>query len=140
MIALNIKSKKNTLMDSLLNFDEFHGEITEWKSMVNLVRDELKIFNDELSKIAKKNSSTDILRHVEHFQNQFIRQNEVSDEFFHDLKQADKAIKRQLEANETQASEVLGGDHSVLRDRANTYERIFKDLKNEYHSFLEKAI
>ncbi|SMO68855.1 hypothetical protein [Solitalea koreensis] len=127
-------------MDSQLNFDAFHGEITEWKSMVNLVRDELKIFNDELSKIAKKNLSMDALRHVEHFQNQFIRQNEVSDEFFHDLKQADKAIMRQLETSEKNADVKLGDEHFELRDRANIYERIFKDLKNEYHSFLEKAV
>jgi hypothetical protein len=136
MTALNYKSKF-TLMTNQINFDEFHGEINEWKSMVNLVRDELKIFNDELCNVAKKSSSSEILRHIEHFQNQFIRHNEVSDELFHDLKQADKAIKRKIEAGHDESDNTLSDID--LRDRATTYEHLFKDLKNEYHSFLEKA-
>jgi type II secretory pathway predicted ATPase ExeA len=116
---------------------ELHSAITEWKSDIRLVKDEIKTFQQELCEIVKKNNHREVLKGIEHFQNQFIRQLEVSDELMHDLKQADRKLA---------AKATLGSDSSLifkeedqdLVDEIDTYNRLFLELKDEYHRFLEE--
>lgn len=118
---------------------DLHDEIAEWKNMISLVRDELKGFNSSLEDVAKKTTSSDVKPYIEHFQNQFIRQNEVSDELFHDLKQVDKAVKLRAEGvEESEVDHLIENDQAALRDRTESYQRIFNELKSEYNSFLTK--
>ncbi|UKJ05985.1 hypothetical protein [Solitalea lacus] len=124
-------------MSSTMPATELHGEITEWKNLVNLIRDELKMFNHSLTEVVKKNTS-EAMPYVEHFQNQFIRQNEVSDELFHDLKQADKAIKTKAEEDGTEIEQLVVDNPIELRSRTDSYRKLFNELKVEYHNFLSK--
>lgn len=116
---------------------ELHAEITGWKSNIELVREEISVFQKELNEIVRKNDSEEILKGVEHFQNQFIRQLEVSDELLHDLHATDHELA--LDAGEGPDSELIKAkDQTTLRLRANTYDKLFIELKNEFHLFLEK--
>ena len=114
-----------------------HSEITEWKSNVELIRGEILIFQKQLAGVVRKNSHEEVLKGVEHFQNQFIRQLEVSDELFHELKAADRKLARAADIG-TDTGSIYVEDNVELRDSANTYEKIFHELKNEFHLFLEK--
>ena len=114
-----------------------HSEITEWKSNVELIRAEILIFQKQLAGIVRKNSHEEVLKGVEHFQNQFIRQLEVSDELFHELKAADRKLARAADIG-TDTGSIYVEDNTELRDSADTYEKIFLELKNEFHLFLEK--
>ena len=76
-----------------------HADITEWKSDVELVRSEISIFQKQLGEIVRKNNHGEVLKEVEHFQNQFIRQLEVSDELFHELKAADRKLAKSCRGN-----------------------------------------
>jgi len=116
---------------------DLHAEISTWKSDVALVRDELVTFKTELADIASKNSAGEVQKHVEHFQNQFIRQAEVSDELFHDLKLADNAMA-EMAAGNPASDHVLLDDHTDLRAKAETYNKLFSELKTEYRAFLAK--
>ena len=51
-----------------------HHEYKTWLNKLEFFKDELRIFKDRLSDIAKKNTGHDILAMVEHFQNQIIIQ------------------------------------------------------------------
>ncbi|POY37408.1 hypothetical protein C3K47_06505 [Solitalea longa] len=124
-------------MNSTIQASDLHGEITEWKNLVNTVRDELKKFNSSLTEVVKKRNA-DAMPFVEHFQNQFIRHSEVSDELFHDLKQADKAIKLKAEENGSDVNQLTVDDPEELRSRTSSYQKIFDELKSEYNSFLTK--
>ncbi|MEO8412618.1 MAG: hypothetical protein ABI472_03125 [Ginsengibacter sp.] len=116
---------------------ELHAEITGWKSNIELVREDISIYQQQLKEIVRKNNSEELLKAVEHFQNQFIRQLEVSDELLHDLHATDHELA--LDAGEGPDSELIEAkDQTALRDRANTYDKLFIELKNEYHLFLEK--
>ncbi|HEY5406345.1 MAG TPA: hypothetical protein VIJ92_04620 [Ginsengibacter sp.] len=114
-----------------------HFEITEWKSNVELIRAEILIFQKQLAGIVRKNSHEEVLKGVEHFQNQFIRQLEVSDELFHELKGADRKLAQAAD-NGTDTESIYVEDNAELRDSAYTYEKLFLELKNEFHLFLEK--
>jgi hypothetical protein len=114
-----------------------HSEITEWKSNVELIRAEILIFQKQLAGVVRKNSHEEVLKEVEHFQNQFIRQLEVSDELFHELKAADRKLARAADIG-TDTGSIYVEDNAELRNSADMYEKIFHELKNEFHLFLEK--
>jgi hypothetical protein len=116
---------------------ELHTEITEWKSNVELVRTEISTFQKQLGEIVRKNNHEEVLKRVEHFQNQFIRQLEVSDELFHELKAADRKLAQTADTG-TDSEFVFAEDNISLRDSAGTYNKLFLELKNEFHLFLKK--
>jgi len=116
---------------------ELHAEISGWKSDIQLVQAEIATFQDQLDEIASKNSHEEVLKGVEHFQNQFTRQLEVSDELMHDLHLAEHGLAEQT-ANNRDSEHILTPVNADLRDRAETYNNLFADLKNDYRSFLEK--
>ena len=116
-----------------------HAEITGWKSNVELVRTEIFTFQKQLSEIVRKNNHDEILKEAEHFQNQFIRQLEVSDELFHELKAADRKLANTADTG-TDSEDVFAEPDAGLRDSMETYNKLFLELKNEFHLFLEKRM
>jgi hypothetical protein len=121
----------------LKHITELHKEITEWKSMIELVRDETKIFQKELAEVSAKNTGGDIRPLVAHFESQFIRQAEVSDELYHELKITDHQLAGIIHDNPA-ASHVLLPDHEKLRNDIAIFEKLFGELKAAYRVFLAK--
>jgi hypothetical protein len=116
---------------------KLHDEITEWKSGIGLVRDEISAFQKELKEIVNKNYNKEALKGVEHFQNQFIRQLEVSDELMHDLHIADHKLAERSQLS-SDSNLILEEDDAQLRDKVETYNKLFRELENDYHLFMEK--
>ncbi|HVZ96657.1 MAG TPA: hypothetical protein VG847_07265 [Chitinophagaceae bacterium] len=123
--------------DEKVPVTELHSEIGEWRSTVDLVRSEISTFQKQLAEIASKNTHEEVMKGVEHFQNQFIRQLEVSDELRRALRKADHRLAA-TEMNGNGSDNLWVEDNTALRDKAITYMKLFTELKNEYHSFLEK--
>ncbi|MEK0814352.1 hypothetical protein OSI40_25380, partial [Mycobacterium ulcerans] len=80
-------------MEQTKHLPELHQDINTWKTEVKFVRDDVKKLQRRLAEVAAKNTHREVLAQVEHFQNQFIRQLEVADELFHDLKQVENKIE-----------------------------------------------
>ncbi len=116
---------------------ELHADITEWKSIVGLVRSEIEIFQKQLGEIVTKNSHEEVLKGVEHFQNQFIRQLEVSDELLHDLHIVDRQLAEDAAIGDDDDL-IYDTENASVKDRVETYNELFLDLKREFHTFLEK--
>lgn len=116
---------------------ELHADITEWKSIVGLVRSEIEIFQKQLEEIVTKNSHEEVLKGVEHFQNQFIRQLEVSDELLHDLHIVDRQLAEDAAIGDDDDL-IYDTENASVKDRVETYNELFLDLKREFHTFLEK--
>lgn len=116
---------------------ELHHEIIEWKSDILLTRTEIGIFQKELKEVVLKNNHEEVLKGVEHFQNQFIRQLEVSDELMHDIHMADRDLADKATLGSDSAA-ILKNENLALKDRYETFHRLFQELKDQFHSFLEK--
>lgn len=114
-----------------------HKNITQWKSNIELVRSEISTFQKQLSEIAKRNNHEEVMKGVEHFQNQFTRQVEVSDELTHDLHAADHELAKKV-TGENNSEYLFTNENAKLKDQAETYNKLFLELKNEFHFFLEK--
>lgn len=124
-------------MNTKKHIAELHPEVKAWMSYVNYVKDELKVYNLRLEEIIQKNSGKEVLAHIEHFQNQFIRQNEACDELLHDLHKAEKSYTDIAQSNSS-AMRVLVDDEVDLRDRVETHRHILEGLTHEFRAFLSK--
>ncbi|HPE98566.1 MAG TPA: hypothetical protein PKX04_11445 [Chitinophagales bacterium] len=113
---------------------ELHADINKWKELVELVRDETRIFEHQLEQILQAGPSREVMPYIQKFESMFIRQNEVSDELFHDLKAADHELKQMIDEDPVVLNVPLP-DHDHLRDKVNTYENLFLELRNEFRHF-----
>ncbi|HAE12701.1 MAG: hypothetical protein H6548_03670 [Chitinophagales bacterium] len=113
---------------------ELHADINKWKELVELVRDETRIFEHQLEQILQAGPSREVMPYIQKFESMFIRQNEVSDELFHDLKAADHELKQMIDEDPAVLNVPLP-DHDHLRDKVNTYENLFLELRNEFRHF-----
>src|SRR6201984_3491948 len=67
------------------HIDDLHFEHELWASEAKFYTDELKIYQKRLDEIASKNTSEDVRKQVEHFQNKFIIQKEQLDILNHEV-------------------------------------------------------
>lgn len=122
------------------NLKKLHTEHINWMAQLNLFIDELKSFEGTLGEVAVKNSSADKRKQVEHFQNQFILQKEKLDELRHDVQAAEGEISRQVMSNPVAWQHQSKESEAVLRDRMQSFDRLFSELKQEYRQFLQQSL
>ncbi|MFM1744378.1 MAG: hypothetical protein RLZZ630_315 [Bacteroidota bacterium] len=132
-----INQQHFTLMEKKPLYD-LHADHIEWKNKILFYRDEMEIMKRRLAEIASKNTDKEVQAMVEHFQNQLIVQDEQADILRHDVGEYEKVIQTHLEKNEVAADHVKWNDHSHMRDRIDTFEKIMNDLRKELIGFLAK--
>ncbi|OYU96402.1 MAG: hypothetical protein CFE21_08375 [Bacteroidetes bacterium B1(2017)] len=126
-------------MESKAHLSEIHADLTNWVSELKFYKDEVKTFQTRLEEVVKQNNKHEVMAEVEHFQNQFIRQNEVIDTLKHDFKQFDNVIAANIENN------PVASDHRAialpvdLKDQHDTFLKIYNELKVEFEKFLAKT-
>lgn len=121
-------------MEQVTEVPELHRRLTDWKGEVDHLRGDMESLNQRLVEIAGKANRQETLAQIEHFQNQFICQKEVADELFQELKQTAK----KLAAGDGRAPQKADS-YNGLADRVNTFNRLYKELKDEFHQFISEA-
>ncbi|HNQ11592.1 MAG TPA: hypothetical protein PKH65_07050 [Bacteroidia bacterium] len=106
-----------------------------WQQKILSYRDELEQFNNILGKIVKLNPDSDKLRKIEHFQNQFILQNENLDIMRHDFKQHENSIEALQNEVSADPEIKINQQHEDQKVRLTDFEKIFGDLKKEFEFF-----
>lgn len=119
---------------------EMHQEHAEWLNKLSFYKDELKVMNNRLSEIAKKNTSGDILAQVEHFQNQFVVQDEQLGILKHNINEHEEYLQHRLDANPVAAEHQSSSDSPQIRESVESFERIFNELRHEFNQFLSKVM
>ena len=127
-------------MEAKKHISDLHSEHIEWLNKLSFNKDEIQSFNKRLAEVINANNVKEVAVNVEHFQNQFIRQNEVIDELRHEIKQYENSLVMQVEANPVAADHRLIVDHPQLRDQMEIFEKIYNDLKMEFNHFLTKTL
>ena len=109
-----------------------------WENELNFYKNELSIFEDRLSDMIIRKPSKQLLRELEQFQNQFIRQKEVVDELNHKIHLYDdelRGIPAQIMLDK-ESRELA--KHKVLGDDLQTNRRLYFDLRNRFNLYLMK--
>ena len=116
--------------------EALHFDHKVWLNSLRFYREELFIFQRHLEQFVSTAAVPETMAHVEQFQNRFIRQSEVIDELGHDIKQHDRALSDQFTGADHGVIYRPFGIHNELRDRMETFERLYMELKFEFRNWL----
>ena len=119
---------------STVSIEQFQDELQSWKRELSSSKEEIKSFEKELADLCCRKHDREVLAHVEHFQNNFIRQKEVIDELRHDLPDSRYKIANIYNSRYGESN----GDHDVhahLNDRMETFRKLYYELKDEFQRF-----
>ena len=125
-----------TLTEKRVHMQDLHSDHQLWLNTLRFCKDEITIFEHRLEDIAKRNTVTEVMAELEHFQNRYIREREVIDELRHDIKQHENHLEKFAIAHPVAVDHVLFTDHSELRDRLSTFEKLYHELKVEFMRWL----
>lgn len=109
-----------------------------WDNEMKFYRNELEIFEHRLEQDVVRLSDRDALRELEHFQNQFIRQNEVLDILNKKVRKNRKNITRNSVDGVVPNNHELMVNYKSLRDEFEVFEKIYYNLKLKFVNFNHK--
>ena len=109
-----------------------------WLNELRHYKEEVGLHNEKLEDIVSRSHDRDILRHVEHFQNQLIRHGEVIDELRHDVK-AHENVLETFNDNQEANDDVLQG-HDGLVQQMSRFREIYQELKDKFHNFINERL
>ena len=115
-----------------------HDEHREWLNKLDFYKDDLPILRKRLEEVASKNTAIDVMKMVEHFQNQFIIQRNELDEFSHAIKEHENHLQAAINQNETAINRQSLSDHPEMRERMDRYEKLFQEFRMDLLRFVSK--
>lgn len=123
-------------MIATISIHSLHMEYQLWTRELIFYKEEIRIFEDHLATLLKRNNKNGVPQQVEHFQNQFILQKEVIDFLKHDLIVSERQLaKLALELSGEGIDNIKMDNHGTLRERMSTFRKIYREMKNEYRRF-----
>jgi hypothetical protein len=123
-----------------MHLDLLHFEHQLWLNDVKFYNDELKIYQKHLEEVAKKNTGKDVMRYIEHFQNQFIIQKEQLDILKHNINEHENWISKYAKENPVAIEHKAFADHSDMREQIISFKKIYTELKTEFKHFVAQWI
>lgn len=115
-----------------------HADLINWVKELVFYKEELKSFQGKLEEVVRKNNHRDLMAEVEHFQNQFIRQNEVIDELKHEFKEYDGDVVLSV-LNQPSGDQSAFQMSTALLDKHDTFIKLYAELKGDFEKFLART-
>lgn len=125
--------KKQVLYNS-----DLHFEHKQWRRELFFWEDELKSFTNRLDELVKRWTDKDVLAQLEHYQNSFIRHDEVIDELQHQINVHETNMSQLDLKHEDALNTSLVKDHIEFRNKMETQRHIYNELKKDFYRFLSK--
>lgn len=121
---------------SKVNISHVNNMHNQWLRTLNFYKTETAIMRGLLTEVAGKNSNADMLREVEHYENQFRIQGNNIDTISRDIHVNIDAIAK--EAAHSSAGYIEGAlveAHNKLGELAATQENTMRDLMHGFRKF-----
>lgn len=113
-----------------------HFEHKVWMNQLSFFADEVHIYENQLEDLVEKNIK-EMLPRLEHFQNSFIRQKEVLDKLYRDIKVHEHALVLAVN-NDQELSKADKEVHEKYRDEMEVFEKLYSELKVDFLKFWRK--
>ncbi|NLR64542.1 hypothetical protein HGH92_09520 [Chitinophaga varians] len=114
-------------------------QINSWKEEVNEVREDAKLMRERLEQIALGSAPREVMTRVEHFENRLLRQREVADEMFHDLKQCAKKLSAAQPPTVIHDDRPIC-DYDTMSHRMEIFQKLFVELKEDFNQFMNSEL
>lgn len=118
------------------HINELHFENILWTKELIFYKEELMIFNKRLAEVSGMYTNPEVLTGLEHFQNQFILQNEVADILLHDLNGHEQFLADSAKELTVAIDRKAFSDHPKMRERMDTFIKLYRELRKDYMQFL----
>lgn len=116
---------------------QLHIDHQLWASELKYFKEEFSILDKYLLEVAKKNTVKDAMPGLEQHQNKFILQREILDELLHEVNEHEKELAVKVKGlNEIQAEKMKLDDHEGVRDRVQTFKKLYTEYKQELLDFI----
>jgi hypothetical protein len=130
----------STTTEKRVHINDLHSDHMIWLNTLAFCKEEIGIFEKRMGEIAQRNTHQEVMAELEHFQNQYIRQREVIDELRHDLKQHENGLANEAKEHPIAIDHRLFHDHTGQRDAMRTFEKLYRELKDEFMAWLAKRM
>jgi len=117
-----------------------HFEHQLWKRELLFWKDELVFFNNRLSEMVTRWTKKEVLKQLEHFQNEFILHGGVIEDMLEAIEIHETRIAGQDLMGQDALDTAMVKKHIEFRNKMETQERIYADLKKEFFRFLSKYL
>lgn len=130
----------STVPQTRVRIGDLHFDQREWLNALQFYKEDITILEHRLEDIARRNTKQEVLAELEHFQNQFIREREVIDELRHDIKQEENVLEKEMKDHPVAIEHRFFTDHTDLRERFLIFEKLYRELKQEFQQWLVKRM
>jgi hypothetical protein len=117
-----------------------HHDHTGWLNKLTFYNDEIVVMQKRLEEVNSKNTSVEVRKSVEHFQNQLIIQKNNSDDLCHHIRREEKELLGNIKKNPVAVDHRKTEDHTEERDMLESFEKNFNELRTEFNTFLSKTL
>lgn len=123
-----------------VHISDLHSDHRIWQNALAFYKQEAGLLEERIAEIAQRNTATDVLAEVEHFQNQYIRQKEVIDTLRNKINHHADDLEREYKERPVAIDHRLFADHTGMRDEMDTFEKLYRELKDELMRWLAKRM
>lgn len=124
----------------LSHISNVSAEHSSWLRGLDFYKDELSIQRHRLAEISQKNTASEIKSQVEHYQNQFIVQEQALDQLKSDIGKHVQHMESDVDTHAQHLSNSTLAEHDKMRDRFVMFEKLFNEMRHEYNRFLVKTM
>jgi Flp pilus assembly CpaF family ATPase len=117
-----------------------HFEHEIWRRELFFWKDELIIFNNRLSEMVTRWTKKEVLKQLEHFQNEFILHGGVIEDLLEEIEIHEASMAGQDMIVHDAMDTVMVKKHMEFRKKMETQEGIYADLKKDFFRFLTKYL
>lgn len=125
-------------METKKTIYQLHEEHKTWLNKLLFYNDELKIMDKRILDVAEQNTSSEVRSLVDHFINQLTIQKEQIDILSHDINSHEIFLEAAALDNPNSIDHERFSDHKKHRESIATFEKLFKELREELIDFLSK--
>ena len=115
-----------------------NAEHQAWLKGLDFYKEDIHILEKRLLEIASKNTAFEARQGIEHFQNQFLVQLNNIAELKHKVKEHVSTYGNMQETIEEVVESEKLADHENLKDEYLSFEKVVKELRQEFNGFLSK--
>lgn len=119
---------------------KIHNLCEDWKRELKFFKDEIPLLRKRLDEVVSKNTATEILQEVEHFENKFRILSTHVDELLHDINIKTDELSAQAATQAKYINVKMFDADTVLEDLMLSTSKDFHETKNTYYKFLSKVM
>jgi hypothetical protein len=123
--------------DVIFNSD-LHFEHKQWRRELLFWEDELKSLRNRLNELVMRWTDKEVLAQLEHYQNQFIIQENAINELDDHINLHETNISEHFKKGEDVLDLQMIKQHMEFRNQMDTQRNLYSELKSNFFRFLSK--